>query len=435
MLVTATGPTRAALYRLVGRCAAALRAGSVAAAGVAAFVGLAPPASAVRVGLALAAVASWAAAYGLLLVTRGWSPWLLAGDVAVAAGLCLLAGRLVPSTVLADGSSWVFLIASTTVIISQLSPWPLLGVAAIGVVPLAYAGGVWLGGHEGPPWFAVLLVGQGAVVASMAPIVRRAGRAADAVLAEREAAERSAAVRAGRRAEEREHNRLLHDSVSATLTIVATGGLAALSPVLRRQAGYDLAVLDRLQAPAAARTSAAPRCGPAPAVGPAAGPAVGPAAGPAVGEVELANWLEPVLAAAGAVLQVEAVLPPVRVPARVAAALAGAVTEGLANVARHAGLGTARVIVTRTAGAGVLVEVLDAGRGFDPAAVPAHRRGLRESVVARLASIGGAAEIASRPGDGTRLALRWPAPGLPQPGRPQPGWPQPGWPQPGWPCG
>src|SRR4029453_3025566 len=40
------------------------------------------------------------------------------------------------------------------------------------------------------------------------------------------------------------------------------------------------------------------------------------------------------------------------------------------------------------AGNTVVVEVIDAGPGFDPGRIPSHRYGLRESVVGRMASIG-----------------------------------------------
>jgi signal transduction histidine kinase len=406
MLVTESGPARAAFERLVASCAAGLRAGSAAVAAGVAFTGLGPPASGWLVAAAVAAVAGWSAAYALLLARRGWLALPMAADIAVAAGLCLAAGRLVPSSVLSDGSSWVFLLASTTVIVSQLGPWRVLGVLAIAVVPAANAAGVLLAGAAGPPWFALLLAVQGALVASMAGVVRRAGRAADAAIAEHETAEQAAALRAGRRAEERAHNRLLHDSVSATLTVVATGGLPGPSAVLRRQAVHDLAVIECLRAP--------------------------PVPAPAGAVRDVAGWLAPVAAAAG--LVVDAVLAPVLVPEAVGAALAGAITEGLANVRRHAGVGTARLVaaplpaapVPAAGGAGsgsvdalaggsggVLVELVDAGRGFEPARVPAHRHGLRESVVARMAAVGGSAMVTSRPGGGTRLTLRWPA----QPGQ------------------
>jgi signal transduction histidine kinase len=52
--------------------------------------------------------------------------------------------------------------------------------------------------------------------------------------------------------------------------------------------------------------------------------------------------------------------------------------------------------------------VRDRGRGFDPAAVPADRKGLAESVRARLARRGGSATIRSAPGEGTEVSLIMP---------------------------
>jgi signal transduction histidine kinase len=75
-------------------------------------------------------------------------------------------------------------------------------------------------------------------------------------------------------------------------------------------------------------------------------------------------------------------------------------------VARHADTRAARVTARRT-GEGVTVEVCDGGRGFDPAAVPSHRRGLRESVYGRMRAVGGSARAVSSPGAGTRVVLRW----------------------------
>ena len=52
--------------------------------------------------------------------------------------------------------------------------------------------------------------------------------------------------------------------------------------------------------------------------------------------------------------------------------------------------------------------VRDRGQGFDPAAVPADRKGLAESVRARLARRGGSATIRSAPGEGTEVSLVMP---------------------------
>ena len=51
------------------------------------------------------------------------------------------------------------------------------------------------------------------------------------------------------------------------------------------------------------------------------------------------------------------------------------------------------------------VFVRDRGPGFELAAVPADRRGLRESVLGRMERHGGRAAIHTRPGEGTEVEL------------------------------
>ena len=53
----------------------------------------------------------------------------------------------------------------------------------------------------------------------------------------------------------------------------------------------------------------------------------------------------------------------------------------------------------------VEVNVRDRGRGFDPDAVDADRHGVRQSIVARMASVGGSASVRSTPGEGTEVRL------------------------------
>jgi signal transduction histidine kinase len=66
----------------------------------------------------------------------------------------------------------------------------------------------------------------------------------------------------------------------------------------------------------------------------------------------------------------------------------------------------------------VSVFVRDRGRGFDPATVPADRKGLAESVHARMARRGGSATVRSAPGEGTEVSLTMPrAAGERQPSR------------------
>jgi signal transduction histidine kinase len=56
----------------------------------------------------------------------------------------------------------------------------------------------------------------------------------------------------------------------------------------------------------------------------------------------------------------------------------------------------------------VSVFVRDRGKGFDPQTVPADRKGLAESVRARMTRRGGQATIRSAPGEGTEVSLTIP---------------------------
>ncbi len=87
-------------------------------------------------------------------------------------------------------------------------------------------------------------------------------------------------------------------------------------------------------------------------------------------------------------------------------AVLGATREALMNAARHASEpGPIRVFAEIGADS-IEVYVRDRGLGFDPAAVPPDRRGVRESIIGRMSRAGGDAEIRS-PGDGgTEVALK-----------------------------
>jgi signal transduction histidine kinase len=89
-------------------------------------------------------------------------------------------------------------------------------------------------------------------------------------------------------------------------------------------------------------------------------------------------------------------------------ALAAAAREAITNAARHAG-GDVTVYAEATPGV-VEVFVRDRGAGFDRAAVPAGRLGIRESIVGRMARAGGSATVTSG-ADGTEVQLRLTRPG------------------------
>src|SRR5438034_1806914 len=88
-------------------------------------------------------------------------------------------------------------------------------------------------------------------------------------------------------------------------------------------------------------------------------------------------------------------------------ALVLAAREAMTNAAKFAGVDEIDVYAEVTDDA-VSVFVRDRGAGFDRDAVPAHRRGLAESIDGRLARAGGSATISSAPGQGTEVELRLP---------------------------
>jgi signal transduction histidine kinase len=88
-------------------------------------------------------------------------------------------------------------------------------------------------------------------------------------------------------------------------------------------------------------------------------------------------------------------------------ALVAACTEATLNAAKHAGVLEISVYVEVEADA-VTAFVRDQGIGFDTTAVPDDRRGIAESIVARMERHGGSAELNSRPGGGSEVILRLP---------------------------
>jgi signal transduction histidine kinase len=86
------------------------------------------------------------------------------------------------------------------------------------------------------------------------------------------------------------------------------------------------------------------------------------------------------------------------------AALAAAAREAILNAAKFAGAGRVDVYA-EASGERAEVFVRDRGAGFDPEAIPADRRGVRESIIGRMARHGGRAEVRSQPGGGTEVEL------------------------------
>jgi signal transduction histidine kinase len=85
-------------------------------------------------------------------------------------------------------------------------------------------------------------------------------------------------------------------------------------------------------------------------------------------------------------------------------ALVAATREAVLNAVKFAAGGPISVYA-EAGGDRAEVYVRDRGPGFDLAAVPADRRGLRESVLGRMERHGGRAEVHTRPGAGTEVEL------------------------------
>ncbi|MCQ4206468.1 ATP-binding protein [Streptomyces longispororuber] len=207
-------------------------------------------------------------------------------------------------------------------------------------------------------------------------IVRSRAARADRTAASQAASRREAAVTAARRATEREYLATLHDTAAATLLMVYQGDGRDWS-WLPSRARKDLEAL-----------SALPDLG--------------------AESVDLAVLLACVPEGEGRarVHLTSHVDGPLTIPSGPGLAIFNGVREAVTNVARHAGVREAKLRAWAEDG-GIVVELSDAGRGFEPESVPERRRGLTGSIIGRMHTVGGSASITSRPGAGTRIQWRW----------------------------
>jgi signal transduction histidine kinase len=102
-------------------------------------------------------------------------------------------------------------------------------------------------------------------------------------------------------------------------------------------------------------------------------------------------------------------------PAAVDVVLLRVAQEALTNVRRHARAGRAEVRLAFDA-AGVVLEVVDDGAGFDPVPAGTGSFGLA-GMADRVAEVGGDLAVDARSGAGTRLTVRIPVPEQTEAGR------------------
>lgn len=194
-------------------------------------------------------------------------------------------------------------------------------------------------------------------------------------------------------AQQRQDARVLHDTVLATLSLLAHSGVGVGPSALRQQAGDDARLLRqlRLGAPLDAGSTAI--------FSPESDDDVLSTTFESVRQRFARMGLDVNWHGAGQLV----------LPRETLDALLGALGECLENVRRHSGVTEADVTVTdddRT----VRAMVTDSGTGFEPEAVDGGRLGYAESVVGRLNTVGGRARIFSSPGSGTTVMLEVPKP-------------------------
>jgi signal transduction histidine kinase len=85
-------------------------------------------------------------------------------------------------------------------------------------------------------------------------------------------------------------------------------------------------------------------------------------------------------------------------------AVVAAAREAMLNAAKFAGEAPVSVYA-ELSGERIQVFVRDRGAGFDPAAVPHERQGVRESILGRMRRAGGSAAVRSLPGGGTEVEI------------------------------
>jgi signal transduction histidine kinase len=193
-------------------------------------------------------------------------------------------------------------------------------------------------------------------------------------------------------ARRRQGARLLHDTVLATLTLLAHSGVGVSVSALKEQAAEDAALLRQLRLGFDPDPTASGEYKLKP-----------------VEESTLGNTLESVKQrfkrmglevnwhGTGQVL----------LPSDVLDSFLLALAECLENVRRHSGVSEAHVTITDDETT-VRAMVTDSGKGFDVATIEEGRLGFTESIVARLRDVGGNARLFSSPGSGTTVVLEVP---------------------------
>ncbi|WIB25180.1 ATP-binding protein [Curtobacterium sp. MCSS17_015] len=291
----------------------------------------------------------------------------------IASALVPLAGGGLASLLMAQRGHPVGLgiAASAGVVSVGLMSW------ASGTVLSLPVSGVLLG------WVLVAVIAVW-ISRSIPRVARRIYTIGTAHRAERQASETEAQRRQGAR--------LLHDTVLATLTLLAHSGVGVSEQAMREQAAEDARLLRHLRLGATPQPQQS-----------------GDYSLTRTEESPLGQTLESVKQRFGR-MGLEVAwhgTGQVLLPTHVLDAFLLALGECLENVRRHAGVPEAHVTIVHDE-AMVRAMVTDSGVGFELDSVSSERLGFKESVVNRLREVGGDARLFSAPGSGTTVVLEAP---------------------------
>jgi signal transduction histidine kinase len=284
----------------------------------------------------------------------------LAGGATASFTIVLSSSRLRVVT-----ASVAFVVAVTLVALATGSLFTFPVAAVVLGWALVFVAGIWLG-------------------RSVPLAARRIYSIGNAHRAERQASETEAQRRQGAR--------LLHDTVLATLTLLAHSGVGVTAQALQAQAAEDARLLRHLRLGGTPQPQAS-----------------GEYSLETVEEAPLGQTLESVKQRFGRMgLEVSwHGTGQVLLPTHVLDAFLLALAECLENVRRHAGVTEAHVTIIHDDDM-VRAMVTDAGVGFDLEGISEERLGFKESVVGRLREVGGSARLFSSPGSGTTVVLEAP---------------------------
>jgi signal transduction histidine kinase len=323
-----------------------------------------------------------------------WPIIALAAGTGIVLDVALLSGTPSPSASLAIIHLTAAGLASLALVLTTSLPRIALlvagALAGVAVVVLAEidtpAQALRSGGTVLVGWGLATLVTVW-ISAGVPQVAKRIASIGRAHRAERQASELEAQRRQGAR--------LLHDTVLASLTLLAHSGVGVKPEALRQQAAEDARLLRQLRLGTAPQLAEPTETGTIPVVNP--------------DEAVLGTTLESVKQRFGRMgLTVSwHGTGQVLLPSEVLDAFLMALAECLENVRRHSGVTEAHVTITDDDKM-VRALVTDAGVGFNIDDIDEAKLGFAESVVGRLREVGGNARLFSAPGSGTTVALEVP---------------------------